>query len=114
MIRPQLIKEELEKQNNQEEYIRRLTSEKRVNTDEEVHFENRENEISKSPDDISLNCCDILKEFCTYKCDLFFVIICAILLGPFSPFKGIIIGECINAILSIYETIRYDMDLNIL
>ena len=108
MIRPQLIKEELEKQNNKEEYIRRLTSEKRVNTDEEVHFENRENEISKSPDDISLNCCDILKELCTYKCDLFFVIICAILLGPFSPFKGIIVGNCINAILSIYETTRYD------
>ena len=49
IIRSQLIKEELENQNKKEEYIRKMTSIKRVNTDEEVHFERRDNEISKSP-----------------------------------------------------------------
>ena len=108
MIRPQLIKAELEEQNRQEEYIRRLTSIKTRNTDEEVHFENREKEISKTPDDISLNLCKLMKELCISKCDLFFILICTILLGPIPPFKGIVMGECINAVLSIYQTIRYD------
>ena len=38
IIRPQLIKEELENHNKEEEYIRKMTSIKRVKTEEEVHF----------------------------------------------------------------------------
>ena len=37
-VRSQLLKEELENHNKEEEKIRQLTSEKRVNTDEEIHF----------------------------------------------------------------------------
>ena len=44
IIRPQLIKNELDEQNRKEEYIRRMTSIKRVNTDEEVHFEKKDKE----------------------------------------------------------------------
>ena len=54
MVRPNLLKEELENHNKEEEKIRKLTTVKRVNTDEEVHFERRDKEISKSPDDVSL------------------------------------------------------------
>ena len=64
MIRPQLIKNELENQDEKEDYIRRMTTTKRVNTDEEVHFDSRINEISKSPDDVKINFCKILQEFC--------------------------------------------------
>ena len=53
IIRSQLIKEEIENQNKKEEYIRKMSIIKRVNTEEEVHFERRDNEISKSPDDVS-------------------------------------------------------------
>ena len=38
IIRTQLMKNELEEQNRKEDYIRKMTSIKRVNTDEEVHF----------------------------------------------------------------------------
>ena len=60
-VRPQLLKEELENQNKEEEKIRQLTTVKRVDTDEEVHFERRDKELSKSTDDVTLKCCNIIK-----------------------------------------------------
>ena len=42
MIRSQLIKDELDNENKKEDYIRRITTTKRTNTDEEVHFERRD------------------------------------------------------------------------
>ena len=47
IIRSQLIKDELENENKKEEYIKKRTSMKSTNTDEEVHFERRDKEISK-------------------------------------------------------------------
>ena len=111
IIRPQLIKEELENQNKEEEYIRKMSSIKRVNTDEEVHFERRDKEISKSPDDISLGFCTIIRDLLYFKFDFILSLIAAIALGVLSPFQGFIIGKCINAVNSKYETIRYDKGL---
>ena len=111
MIRPQLIKNELEKQDEKEEYIRRMTTTKRTNTDEEVHFESKINEISKTPDDVSINFCKLLKEFCHYKLGFILPVILDISLGAFPPLKGYVIGKCINAISSTYENIRHDEGL---
>ena len=111
IIRSQLIKEELENQNKKEEYIRKMTSIKRVNTDEEVHFERRDNEISKSPDDVSLSFCSIMKDLWNYKLYSIFALISLIIYGVFPPFRGLYQGKAINAINSKYETIRYDESL---
>ena len=108
IIRSQLIKEEIENQNKKEEYIRKMSIIKRVNTEEEVHFERRDNEISKSPDDVSLSFCSILKELWNFKSYSIFALITLIIFGIFPPFKGLYQGEAINAINSQYETIRYD------
>ena len=108
MIRPQLIKKELENQDEKEDFIRRMTSTKRVNTDEEVHFESKISEISKSPDDVHINICNIFKDFCHYKLTFIFSVVLDIALGAFPPLKGYIIGKCINAVSSEYQTIRYD------
>ena len=108
IIRPQLIKEELENQYKKEEYIRKMTSIKRINTEDEVHFERRDNEISKSPDDVSLNFCTIIKELWNYKFDFVFTIISLIILGIIPPFFGFYNGKVINALNSQYQTIRYD------
>ena len=108
IIRPQLIKNELDEQNKKEEYIRKMTSTKRANTDEEVQFENREKEISKSPDDVKVGLCTLLKDLWKFKLDFIMACIAALALGVFQPFNGFIMGECINSINSKYTTKRYD------
>ena len=109
IIRSQLIKEELENQNKEEELIRRISSLKRVNTDEEVHFERRDKEISKSPDDVSLSLCSIFKEIWNNsKIFSILALISLIVIGITPPLKGFYLGKNINAINSRYETVRYD------
>ena len=108
IIRPQLIKEELENHNKEEEYIRKMTSIKRVKTEEEVHFERRDNEISKSPNDVSLSFCSILKDLFTFKCYFIVFVITAALVGAFTPIAGFFLGKATRAINSKYETKRYD------
>ena len=108
IIRPQLIKDELENHNKEEEYIRKMTSMKRVNTDEEVHFERKDNEISKSPDDVSIGFCTVLKDLWNFKLD--FILGCAlpIVSCAIETIKGLISGKVLNTLNSKYETVRYD------
>ena len=108
IIRSQLIKEELENQYKKEEYIRKMTSIKRINTEDEVHFERRNNEISKSPDDVSLSICSIIKELWNFKLDFVLSFISLIILGVIPPLSGFYTGKIINSLNSKYETIRYD------
>ena len=111
IIRPQLIKEELENENKKDEYIRKMSSIKKVNTEDEVHFEHRENEISKSPDDVSFSLCSLIKDIWTFKFDSIFALILLILAGAFPALSGYFLGKVINSINSKYETIRYDNGL---
>ena len=108
IIRDQLIKEELDNHNKKEEYIRKMTSIKRVKTEDEVHFERRDNEISKSPDDVSLSLCSIIKDLYNFKFYFIFSLITVALEGVFPPIAGFYLGKTTNAINSKYETIRYD------
>ena len=108
IIRPQLIKDELDEQNKKEEYIRKMTSNRRINTDEEVHFEKRDKEISKSPDDVNIGLCTIFKDLWKFKLDFIMACIAALVLGVIQPFNGYIAGECINSVNSIYTTKRFD------
>ena len=108
IIRPQLIKNELEEHNRKDEYIKKMTSIKRVNTDEEVQFERRDQEISKSPDDVHIGLCTILRDIWNFKVDFIIGCISAIIYGVSFPFTGYILGKCINSVNSIYQTIRYD------
>jgi len=108
IIRSQLIKEELENQYKKEEYIRKMTCIKRVNTEDEVRFERRNNEISKSPDDVSLSICTIIKESLNFKFYFVLSFISLIILGVIPPLSGFYTGKVINSLNSKYETIRYD------
>ena len=108
IIRSQLIKDELENENKKEEYIRKMTSMKRTNTDEEVHFERRDNEISKSPDDVKAGICKLTKDLWNFKFDLILGIIAIIGLGVFDAYSGLFIGDSINGLNSNYQTVRYD------
>ena len=108
MIRPQLLREELENHDRHDEYIRKMTSIKRVNTDEEVHFERRDEELSKSTDNVVIQPCKIIKIFWNYKITFIFGVIATTLYGVFPVLRGYFMGKGINAITSIYHTVRYD------
>jgi ABC-type multidrug transport system fused ATPase/permease subunit len=108
IIRSQLIKEELENQNKEEELIRRISSLKRVNTDEEVHFERRDEELSKSTDNVVLNSCNIIKILCEYKCKFISGLIATIIYGAIPIVRGFFSGKSTVALNSDFQTVRYD------
>ena len=108
LIRPQLLKEELENHNKKDEIIRKMTSIKRVNTNEEVHFERRDEELSLSPDNVKLQFCKIIKIFWLYKFKFIFGILVTIICGALPVIKGYFCGRGTVALTSNYQTIRYD------
>ena len=108
LVRSQLAQDEIETQNKIEEIERKKTSIKRRNTDEEVHFERKDNEISVSEKDVAFRPCAILAELCNYKTDLILACLGACILGCLSPVNGYIMAKAINALNSRYQTVRYD------
>ena len=88
MIRPQLLKEEIDNHNKVDENIRKMTTIKRVNTDEEVHFERKDEEFSLSPDNVKLKFCNITKIFWIYKIKFILGILFTILVGVLPIIKG--------------------------
>ena len=108
IIKSQLIKEESENHNKEEEYVRKGGYIKRVNTEEEVHFERRDNEISKSPDDIPFSLCKFIKDLWNFKFYFILGLISLIIYGIFPPVSGLYLGNVINSLNSRYQTIRYD------
>ena len=112
IIRPQLIQGELDKEYQKEELLRKMTPVKTGKTDEEVHFENRLQEISKSPEDVKIQPCKIIKELWTdYKLDCLIGIIGGILFAFSASFIGYFMGKGITGLNSKYQTIRYDNSL---
>ena len=109
IIKSQLIKEELENHNKEEEYVRKGGYIKRVNTKEEVHFERRDNEISKSPDDIPFSLCKFIKDLWNFKFYFILGLISLIIYGILPPVSGLYLGNVINSLNSRYQTIRYDI-----
>ena len=111
IIRSQLLKEESEIENKKDENFIKTTSSGVLNTNEEVKFENRINEISKTPENVSLGFCTIFKDLWNHKLDLILACLSATLLGVCQPFKGYINGKATKGMNSIYQTIRYDNSL---
>ena len=108
LVRSQLAQDEIETENHQEEILKENTSIKKRNTEEEVHFEHRDKEISLKEVDITIRVCNIFREISDNKLDLTLACLGAIILGCLSPINGLIIAKAINALNSKYQTVRYD------
>ena len=108
LIRPQLLKEEIDNHNKEDETIRKMTTIKRVNTDEEVHFERKDEEYSLSPDNVKLKFCNITKIFWIYKIKFILGILFTILVGVLPIIKGYFSGKGTVALTSNLQTVRYD------
>ena len=112
MIKPQLMQKELDDEFQKEEIIRQKTSIRRVNTDEEVHFENKINELAVAPEDVVIDPTKIIKELWTrYKLETIFGTIAIILLGVSTPVQGYFNGRGVNGLNSKYQTVIYDKSL---
>ena len=108
LVRSQLAQDEIETQNEQEEIIRKKTSVKRRKTDEEVHFERKDKDISLKEKDVKVNICNVVRELSDFKLDIALACLGATILGCLSPVNGLIMAKAINALNSKYQTIRYD------
>ena len=108
LVRSQLAQDEIETQNKKEEIIRKKTSIKRRNTEEEVQFVHKDNEISLKEEDIKVRPCNVFKELSDFKLDIGIACFGAAVLGCLSPINGFIMSKAINALNSNYQTIRYD------
>ena len=108
LVRSQLAQDEIETQNEKEEIARKKTSIKRRNTDEEVHFERRDKDISLKEKDVKVSICNVVRELGDFKLDIALACLGATILGCLSPVNGLIMAKAINALNSKYQTIRYD------
>ena len=108
LVRSQLAQDEIKTKNHQEEILKENTSIKKRNTEEEVHFEHRDKEISLKEVEIPIRVCNIFREISDNKLDLTLACLGAIILGCLSPINGLIIAKAINALNSKYQTVRCD------
>ena len=110
-IRAQLLSEELNNHNNKDEYIKKMTSMKRTNTDEEIHFERRDEELSLSPENVEIKLSKVFKTFWIYKSEVIFSVLFTIAYGALSVIRAFFSGKGTVALTSDYETVRYDEGL---
>ena len=110
LVRSQLAQDEIETKEEQE--MKQNISLKRKNTDEEVQFVKKEEEIFVEEDTVKINPCRIIKEVTREHCCRFvFAIFAAALLGAIQPVNGLVMGFAMNGLNSMYQTVRYDEGL---
>ena len=110
LVKSQLAQDEIETKEEQEMKVRK-NSFKRRNTDEEVQFQKKDDEIYIEQDKVKLRPCKIFEELTEEKCTLFWAILGAAVIGIITPINGLFMAHAMNGLNSKYETIRYDKGL---
>ena len=107
LVKSQLAQDEIETKEEQE-LRKKKSSLKRRNTDEEVQFEKKDDEIFIDQDKVKVQPCKIFRELREEKVTIFLAILGAAIIGIVTPINGMIMAKAMNALNSRYETIRYD------
>ena len=107
LVKSQLAQDEIETKEEQE-LSKKKSSLKRRNTDEEVQFEKKDDEIFIDQDKVKVQPCKIFRELREEKVTIFLAILGAAIIGIVTPINGMIMAKAMNALNSRYETIRYD------
>jgi len=108
LVRSQLAQDEIETK-EELELREKKSSLKRRNTDEEVQFTKKDNELYIEEETVRVNPCRILKEVVREHCCILVLgLIGACGAGAAQPVNGYIMANCLNGMNSMYETIRYD------
>ena len=107
LILSQLAQEEIDNQNAITKQLQKKSTFRRSITGL-VKFENRDNAIVLSDQDIPFRPCAILTELRNYKCDIFLGCLGALISGLLWPIASYFMAKNMIALNSRYETIRYD------
>ena len=107
LVKSQLAQDEIETKEEQEMKEKKSTL-KRRNTDEEVQFVKKDDEIFIDQDKVKVQPCKIFEELKEEKITIFLAILGAAIIGISTPINGLIMAKSMNALNSKYETIRYD------
>ena len=110
LVKSQLAQDEIETKEEQEMKTKK-SSLKRRNTDEEVQFQKKDDEIYIAQDKVKLRPCKIFEELTEEKCTIFWAILGAAIIGIITPINGLVMAHAMNGLNSKYETIRYDKGL---
>jgi len=111
LVRSQLAQDEIETKEEMEMQTKK-SSLKRRNTDEEVQFQRRDEEIYTEEDTVRVNPCRVLNEVTHDHCSvLVLATIGAAGVGCAQPLNGLVMAHAMNGLNSMYETIRYDKGL---
>ena len=110
LVKSQLAQDEIETKEELEMKTKK-SSFKRKNTDEEVQFEKKDDEIYIEQDKVKLRPCKIFDELREEKLTLFLAIFGAAIVGIITPINGLFMSHAMNGLNSRYETIRYDKGL---
>ena len=108
LVRSQLAQDEIETK-EELDIKEKKSSLKRRNTDEEVQFQKKDDEIYIEEDTVKLNPCRVLKEVVDNHC---FILVIAVIgaagVGASQPINGMVMAHAINGMNSMYQTIRFD------
>ena len=108
LVRSQLAQDEIETK-EELEIREKKSSLKRRNTDEEVQFQKKDDEIYIDQENVKVNPCRIVREVMReHCCILVLAIIGAAGVGASQPINGFVMAKCLNGMNSMYQTIRYD------
>ena len=110
LVKSQLAQDEIETK-EEEEMKNKKTSLQRRNTDEEVQFQKKDDEIYVDQDKVKLRPCKIFEELREEKITVFFAILGAAIIGIVTPINGLFMAHAMNGLNSKYETVRYDKGL---
>jgi ABC-type transport system involved in cytochrome bd biosynthesis fused ATPase/permease subunit len=107
LVKSQLGQDEIETK-EQQEMSKKRSSIKRQNTDEEIHFEKKDEEIYINQDKVNLKISRLFGEIPDKKINMFLACLGAAFVGGLSPANGVMMGNAMNGLNSKYETVRYD------
>ena len=110
LVKSQLAQDEIETKEEQE-MSKKRSSIKRHNTDEEVQFEKKDEEIFIEQDKVALKISRLFGEIPDKKLNMFFACLGAAIVGGLTPANGVTMGNAMNGLNSKYETVRYDKGL---
>ena len=110
LVKSQLAQDEIEAKEEQEMKSKK-SSLKRRNTDEEVQFQKKDDEIFIEQDKVKLRPCKIFEELREEKWTLFWAILGTAIIGVITPINGLFMAHAMNGLNSKFETVRYDKGL---
>ena len=111
LVKSQLAQDEIETKEQQELLSKKRSSLKKTNTDEEVHFEKKDDEIFIEQDTVKIRPSRLFGEIPDKKCNMFFACFGAAIVGGLTPANGVMMGNAMNGLNSKYESVRYDKGL---